>query len=150
MGLDPMGLALSPLGAISRRYGAMALSPLDQADLCIYVFSQIVFVYFANPICDYILFFWISWVRVASPSFPLISTMALSPLDQADLCIYVFSQIVFVYFENPICEFLDIFLDFLGRGSKSVISSHKHHGAISSRSGGFVHLCVFTNRICVF
>ena len=28
----------------------------------------------------------------------------------------------------------EIFLDFLGRGGKLVISSHKHHGATSSRS----------------
>jgi hypothetical protein len=47
--------------------------------------------------------------------------MGLFPLDQADLCIYVFSQIVFVDFANPICGFLDFLLDFLGRGSKPVI-----------------------------
>jgi hypothetical protein len=112
----------------------MALSPLNQADLCIYVFSQIVFVDFTNQICGFLDFYWISWVGVVTRLFRLISTMALSPLDQADLCIYVFSQIVFVDLANPICGFLDFFLDFLGWGGNTVISSHKHHGAISSQT----------------
>ena len=58
--------------------------------------------------------------------------------------------VVFVDFANPICGFSIFGGDFLGRSGKMVILYHKHHGAISSLSGWFVHLCVFINCICGF
>jgi hypothetical protein len=62
---------------------------------------------------------------------------------------------------GSVCVFykrdLRICSDFLGRGSKLVISSHKYHGAISSQSCVFVGICAylgvfvyFTNAISGF
>jgi hypothetical protein len=112
----------------------MTLSPLDQPDLCIYVFWQIVFVYFANPICEFLDFFLDFLGRSSKPVILSHKHHDTISSRSARFVHYVFSQIVFVYFANPICEFFDFLGDFLGRGSKPVISSHKHHGAISSQN----------------
>ena len=88
------------------------------------------------------IFFWISWVGVVTRSFRLISTMGLSPLDHFGhrhrQGLHQRSRPKSKDVDEP-----EIFLDFLGRGSKPVISSHKHHGAISSRSCVFVRIWVY-------
>jgi hypothetical protein len=128
-------------------HGAISSRSCVFVGICAYLG---VFVYFTNAICGFVL---ISWVGVASWSFRLISTMGLSPLDH--VYVWVFVRI-WVYLCILQMQFVD-FLDFLGRGSKLVISSHKHHGAISSRSCVFVGICAylgvfvyFTNVICGF
>jgi hypothetical protein len=48
-----------------------------------------------------------------------------------------FLQMVFVDFVNQFVDF------FLGRGSKPIISSHKHQGALPSQSCVFVRIWVY-------
>ncbi len=74
----------------------MGLSSLHQVDLFIYVFSKIVFV--DLQIRFFGVFGGISYVRVVTQSFRLISTIGLSLLQYDDLCIYV-------CFTNRICGF---------------------------------------------
>jgi hypothetical protein len=54
----------------------------------------------------------------------------------ACICAYVGAFVlIWVYLwicANRICESVDFFLNFLGRGGSDVNFCHKHHGAISS------------------
>ena len=76
---DFLGLGGNMVFSYHKHHGA--ISSL-RANLCIYVFSQMVFVDFANAICGFLDFLGISLVGVVTRSFFIISTMGLSPRKQ--------------------------------------------------------------------